>query len=539
MTRRLEKGDQVFLVYVNEDPDAEINSANVTEAPKIPECYKDLADVFSQKESESLPPHRGHLDHHIPLEPGAKPVFGPIYNLSELELKVLKSYVNDKLKMGIIRPSTSPFGSPVLFVKKADGSLRLCVDYRALNKITVKNRYPLPLTSEIMDRLKGATRFTRLDIRDAFNRLRVAKGDEWKTAFRTRYGYFEYLVMPFGLCNAPASFQAYINDALREYLDEFCIAYMDDVLVYSHGTLEEHITHVRKVLTRLQEHELYVKLEKCEFHVQETRFLGFIISPNGIAMEPDRIKTVTEWPVPRSIHDIQVFLGFANFYRRFIKAYSRVVLPITDLLRKTKKFLWTNQAQEAFDKLKTLFTTAPILKHFDPDLPITLHADSSGAAISGIISQPHDGILHPVAFWSRKCLPAECNYDIHDREMLAIIESMKHWRHYLEGAKFPIQILSDHKNLETFMTTKILNRRQARWAELLANYDFILVHLPGTRNSADGPSRCPDYAQDIPQPSGSLIPPNALRLLPENLRIDLLQQSRTDTLGEHDRAPIL
>ena len=246
--------------------------------PEIPECYRDLADVFSKKESQALPPHRGRLDRHIPLEEGAKPVFGPIYNLSELELKVLKKYVDEKLKQGAIRPSTSPFGSPILFVKKPDGSLCLCVDYRALNRITTKNRYPLPLASEIMDRIKGATRFTRLDIRDAFNRLRIAEGDEWKTAFRTRYGHFEYLVMPFGLCNAPASFQSYINDALYEYLDDFCITYMDDVLVYSKGTLEEHIQQVRKVLQRLHERELYVKLEKCEFHVQETRFLGFITS---------------------------------------------------------------------------------------------------------------------------------------------------------------------------------------------------------------------------------------------------------------------
>jgi len=541
ITKRVEKGDQVFLAFINAIPDAEINSLdsdNLKDAPKIPECYRDLVDVFSKRESQSLPPHRGPLDHHIPLEDGAKPVFGPIYNLSELELKVLKTYVDEQLKKGYIRPSTSPFGSPVLFVKKADGSLRLCVDYRALNRITIKNRYPLPLTTEIMDRVKGATRFTRLDVRDAFNRLRVAEGDEWKTAFRTRYGHFEYRVMPFGLCNAPASFQAYINNALRDYLDDFCIAYMDDVLVYTNGTLEEHIQHVRKVLQRLQEHELYVKLEKCEFHVQETRFLGFIISPNGVAMDPDRIKTIVDWPVPKSQHDLQVFLGFANFYRRFVEGYSRVILPLTNLLRKTKKFLWTTLTQEAFDNLKTLFTTAPILKHFDPDLPTHLHADSSGAAISGIISQPHNGVLHPVAFWSRKCLPAECNYDIHDREMLAIIESMKHWRHYLEGAKYPIQIYTDHKNLETFMTTKVLNRRQARWAEFLANYDFVLAHIKGTKNPADGPSRRPDYMENVELPTGALIPRSALRMLqPEVARnpatVSLASETHASPLEVH------
>jgi len=503
MTTRIEKGDTVFLAFVREIPEAELNSITSGKPSEIPDCYKDLAQVFSETEPTKLPPHRGHLDHHIHLEEGAKPVYGPIYNLSELELKVLKSYLAEKMKMGFIRPSTSPFGSPVLFDKKPNGSLRLCVDYRALNRVTIKNRYPLPLMTEIMDRIKGATEFTRLDVRDAFNRLRVAEGDEAKTAFRTRYGHYEYLVMPFGLCNAPATFQAYINDALRDYLDEFCIAYMDDILVYTNGSHEEHVEHVRKVLQRLQEHELYVKLEKCEFSVQRTNFLGFIISPEGVEMDPARIATIIDWPVPKSVHDIQVFLGFANFYRRFIEGYSRVVLPMTNLLRKSSKFLWTSQAQEAFDKLKKSYTTAPILKHFDPDLPITLHADSSGAAISGIISQPHDGVLHPVAFWSRKCIPAECNYDIHDREMLAIVESMKHWRHYLEGAKYPIQIRSDHKNLETFMTTKMLNRRQARWAEFLANYDFVLVHIKGTKNPADGPSRRPDYMENVEIPTGT------------------------------------
>src|SRR5438876_527140 len=269
-----------------------------TESPVIPEEYRDLAEAFSKSKSEELPPHRGSLDHSIPLEKDSKPVFGPIYNLSETELQVLREYIEEKLRKGFIRPSTSPFGSPVLFVKKPDGSLRLCVDYRALNRITIKNRYPLPLISELLDRFKGAKYFTRLDVREAFNRLRIALGDEYKTAFRTRYGHFEYLVIPFGLCNAPGSFQAYVNDVIREYLDKFAVAYLDDILIYS-NTLEEHILQVRQVLKKLLEHGLFVKLD---------------------------------WPVPRSVTDIQIFLGFANFYRRFIDGYSRVVFPTTSLL---------------------------------------------------------------------------------------------------------------------------------------------------------------------------------------------------------------
>jgi len=509
LTRRIDPKDQVYLLHIDSiTPLPEYLSTISTQEkpqPEIPEQYRDLAEVFSKSKAHELPPHRGHLDHHIPLVEDAKPVFGPIYNLSETELQVLKDYIDDNLRKRFIRHSTSPFGSPVLFTKKPDGSLRLCIDYRALNRLTIKHRYPLPLISELLDRFRSKKRFTRLDVRDAFNRLRIAKGDEHKTAFRTRYGHFEYLVMPFGLTGGPGSFQSYINNILRAYLDFFCVVYLDDILIYSDND-EEHIQHVRLVLKALQEHGLYVKLEKCEFHVQEITFLGFVITPNGIHMDSDHIATVTEWPVPRSITEVQIFLGFTNFYRRFIDGYSRVVIPITSLLRKGRRFEWNSHAQEAFDNLKSLFASEPLLRHFDPELPTTLHTDSSGFALSGIISQPHDGRLHPIAYWSRKCIPAECNYDIHDREMLAIVECMKHWHHYLEGSKHPIHVRSDHKNLEAFMTTKILNRRQARWAEILSGYDFVLDHIPGSRNPADGLSRRPDYANDIDIPSGALIP---------------------------------
>jgi hypothetical protein len=486
------------------------SSSTVTQ---LPPDYQDFADVFEEKNADKLPPHRPNVDHEIPLVPGAKPVYGPIYNLSETELKTLKEYIDRMVEKGFIRPSKSPFGSPVLFVKKPDGSLRLCVDYRKLNDMTIKNRYPLPLISELFDRLKHAKYYTRLDIQDAYNRLRIAEGDEWKTAFRTRYGHFEYLVMPFGLTNAPATFQAYANDCLRDFLDLFCIVYFDDVLIFS-DTLEEHVDHVKRVLSRLRDYGLTCKLKKCEFHATSVSFLGFVISPDGVSMDPDRVEAITEWPVPTDVHEIQIFLGFANFYRRFVDGYSRVVSPITSLLCKGQKFNWSSACQSAFEELKHRFTSAPILKHFDPDLPIRIHTDASGFAISAIISQLHNSHWHPVAFYSRKCIPAECNYDVPDREMLAVVESMRHWRHYLEGARHPIQVLSDHKNLTSFMSTKVLNRRQARWAELLANYDFVLIHTPGIKNPADGPSRRPDYAHDISVPTGSLIPARALRLLP-------------------------
>jgi hypothetical protein len=317
---------------------AQVNAISASNVPtSVPLEYAEYADVFEEKNAHQLPPHRPNVDHEIPLVPDAKPVFGPIYNLSETELKTLKDYIDKMIAKGFIRPSKSPFGSPVLFVKKPDGSLRLVVDYRKLNEMTIKNRYPLPLISELFDRLKSAKYYTRLDMAEAYNQLRIAAGDEWKTAFRTRYGHFEYLVMPFGLTNAPASFQAYANDCLRDFLDLFCVVYLDDVLIFS-DTLEEHITHVKQVLSRLRDFGLTCKLKKCEFHATSLSFLGFVISPEGVSMDPDRVSAIAEWPAPEDVHEIQMFLGFANFYRRFIEGYSRVVHPITNLLQKDKPF---------------------------------------------------------------------------------------------------------------------------------------------------------------------------------------------------------
>jgi len=226
----------------------------------------------------------------------------------------------------------------------------------------------------------------------------------------------------------PGSMQAYSNDCLRNFLDLFCIVYLDDILIYS-NSLEEHTHHIRQVLACLREHGLSCKLEKVEFHATSLSFLGFVISHDGVSMDPDRVETITLWPAPTSVHEIQIFLGFANFYHRFIDGYSRVVTPITSLLRKNQpRFSWSSNAQATFDELKRCFTSTPILKHFDLDLPIHLHTDAYGFAISGIVSQLHGSLWHPVAFYSRKCTPAECNYDIHDREMLAIVECMRHWR---------------------------------------------------------------------------------------------------------------
>ena len=235
------------------------------------------------------------------------------------------------------------------------------VDYRGINEGTIKNRYPLPLIRETLMRLSKARFFTKLDVRGAYNLIRMAEGEEWKTAFRTRYGLFESLVMPFGLTNAPADFQRFINDTLAPFLDQFTSAYLDDILIYS-DTMEDHMQHVRRVLERLTEAGLHLKPEKCEFHKTEVKYLGLIIGTDGIKMDPSKVETVKNWPTPQNVRDVRSFLGFANFYRRFIKGYSKVTEPLTRLTKKDQPFRWDAKHQESFDTLKTSFTTAPVLR---------------------------------------------------------------------------------------------------------------------------------------------------------------------------------
>ena len=306
--------------------------------------------------------------------------------MSRDEILELRRYLDDNLTKGFIRASSSHAASPVMFVKKPGGGLRFCVDYRGLNAVTIKNRYPLPLIAETLNRLSKAKIFTKLDIIAAFNRLRIREGDEELTAFRTRFGLFEYLVMPFGLCNGPASFQHYINDTLREYLDNFCTAYLYDILIYSEFEAEHEI-HVKRILTKLREAGLQVDITKCAFHVTEVPYLGLTVTTKGIKMDPAKIETVVNWPTPKTMKDVQSFLGFANFYRRFILGFSKIAEPLTKLTKKDTKFVWSEKCQQAFDFMKGAFTSDMVLLHFDPDMEIIFETDASDYVSAGILSQ--------------------------------------------------------------------------------------------------------------------------------------------------------
>ena len=458
------------------------NSASVPEeAPdlsQIPEEYRDFADVFSKAKAFNLAPHRPY-DLKIDLEEGTSPPVTPMYPLSQVELQTLRDFIEEHLRAGFIRSSSSPHGAPVLFVKKKDGSLRLCIDFRGLNRISKKDRYPLPFISDLLSTAGKARIYTTIDLRHAYHLVRIAEGDEWKTAFRTRYGSFEWLVMPFGLTNAPAAFQRFMNDIFSDLLDVHVIIYLDDILIYSDDPTK-HIEHVCEVLCRLRKHGLYARPDKCRFSSDTVEYLGFILTKEGLEMDSSKVQTIQDWPEPRKVKDIQSFLGFANFYRRFISDYSDIVVPLTRLTRKGIPWNFSDDARKSFNALKSAFISASVLTHWIPDKPIIVETDASDYALGAILSIETDsGQIRPVAFHSRTFSAPELNYDTHDKELLAIFDAFRVWRHYLEGSGTPIDVVTDHKNLEYFSTTKVLTRRQARWSEYLSQFNLVIRFRPG------------------------------------------------------------
>ena len=382
---------------------------------------------------------------------------GQMYSMAATELQEIWKWIKENLSKGFIPASSSSCASRILFVKKKHGSLRLCVDYRVCTHVTIEDRYPLPRIEESLNQIQGAKYFTRLDLRSAYNLIGIKDGDEWKPAFRTRYGLFEFLVIPFGLTNAPTTCQHFVNDTLRECLDVLCVYYLDNILIYF-DNLQDHRKQVKAVLEKVHVAGLFVKPAKCEFEANKTTFLGCLISHDGVEIDLEEDFAVNNWEIPKTIQDVQCFLGFTNFYWRFIEGYSRIWTPLFNLLKTVNKdtntsvimtnpaepvkmttnkapIEWTLGCQEVFDELKARFCSAPILKHFDPALETILETDASDYVMSGILSQRHPdsakpdslGTLHPVAFLSEKMYLAECNYGIGDKELLAMIACLEKW----------------------------------------------------------------------------------------------------------------
>ncbi|KAG5716920.1 hypothetical protein E4T56_gene8539 [Termitomyces sp. T112] len=410
-TRLLQEGTPTFQLQVTPALPEEYLRAGTTVPENkteeqilsevVPPEYHEFADVFSKGSAKELPLHRSY-DHQINLEEGTSPPFGKIYNMSEIELRALKEYLDDMLSKGFIRPSISAAGAPVLFAKKKDGSLRLCVDYRGLNKVTKKNQYPLPLIRDLVDRLCSAKIYTKINLCSGYNNVQITLGHEWKTAFRTRYGLFEYLY--------------FMNNIFHDMNNVFVIVYLDDILIYSNSPAEH--------------------LEHCSFYTAEVEYLGVIVTPDGVRMDPAKVDTILNWPSLRNVKEVQSFLGFANFYCRFIDNYSGITKPLNRLTWKDTPWDWDSKCQSIFLLLKKAFTSAPVLRHFDPSLPIVLKCDASDYAIAGILSQSNSEgkDLCPIAFYTRSMIPAELNYDIYDKKLLAIIEAFCQWQAYLEGS---------------------------------------------------------------------------------------------------------
>ena len=342
-----------------------------------------------------------------------------------------------------------------------------------------------------MARLSKARIFTKLDIQQGFHRIRLDPAHEDLTTFHTRYGTYKYHVLPFGLTNGSAAFQQFINDTLMDYLDEFVMTFVDDILIYSENEAEHEI-HVKKVLERLRAAGLQASIKKCEFHTTRTKYLGFILTTNGIEADPEKTAIIRNWAVPTTVWGIQSFLGFCNFYRRFIKGYSRIAKALNQLTKKEVPFIWDDKCQQAFEELKHRLANAPVLYHYQPDLETRLETDASDGIVAGVLSQRHNDGWHPVAYYSKSMTDTEKNYEIHDKEMLAIIRALQEWRAELEGLQLRqrFNILTDHKALEYFMTTKKLNARQARWAEFLSQFYFLIRYRSGKQNMlADALSR--------------------------------------------------
>ena len=409
-----------------------------TNTTSYPAFLNDFASVFPADSPDSLPPNRA-IQHFIDFIPGASLPNLPHYRLNPVQNAELQRQVEELLRCGLIWESHSPCVVPTLLAPKKDGTWRLCVDCRAINRITVRYRFPIPRINDLLDQLSGAAIFSKLDLWNGYHQVRIRAGDEWKTPFKKNEGLYEWLMMPFSLSNAPSTFMRLMNEVLRPFTGKFLVVYFDDILVYSRSTTE-HKLHLREVCAKLQEEELFANISKCSFLCTSVAFLGFIISATGIAVDPDKTSAIRDWPTPTSLFEVRSFHGLAQFYRRFVRNFSSLAAPLTDLL-KFPHFEWSTPADQAFQQIKVALTSALVLRLPDFDKLFDIATDASGMGIGAVLSQE----LTPISFFSVKLNEAKSRYSNYDRELYAIVQSLKFWRHYLLHREFTLY--SDHDAL--------------------------------------------------------------------------------------------
>ncbi len=448
---------------------------------KLSIVYHDFLNVFDREKTTQLPLHRSY-DHKIELEGESQLSRSRLYLMSSYKLQKVKEYLEENLKKKFITLSKASFASSILFVEKKDDSLRFCVNYRKLNALTKRNRYSILLINEVLARIQGSKYLTQLDIIVTFNKLRMSTESENLTTFVTFFDVYKYRVMLFELINELAFFQHYINDVLFNCLHKFCQTYLNDILIYS-KILKKHRIHVKEVLGKLREVDLQIDIDKCEFEVQKTSFLELLIFINDLRMNSRKVDVIRNWKVLRSLTHVQIFIDFCNFYRRFIKNFSKIARPMIKLTRKDHLFEWTEVCQTIFEELKQQVTTVFVLKHFNSIRKAILKTNFSNYVNDEVLSQYDDeDILHSVIFYSKNMVLAECNYEIYDKELLTIIRCLKHWRSELKCTDISVKIFIDHLNLKYFMTIKELTRRQARWAEKLSEYNFKIIYQSEKQN---------------------------------------------------------
>ncbi|MCO5548548.1 hypothetical protein L7F22_002008 [Adiantum nelumboides] len=478
----------VYMIFVK-DSLSDVNKTQVNESGskedlELSKFLNQFQDVFIDDIPGELPPKRGDDDHAIELIPGSSPPNKPPYRVSQAQQEEIMRQVNELVEKGMVRPSSSPFCSPVLLVHKKDGTYRMCVDYRALNKITIKNRFPVPRIEDLFDKLQGSTYFSRIDLKSGYHQIRIVNEDILKTAFRTTFGLYEYLVMPFGLTNAPATFNRMMERIFRPHRN-FTGVFFDDVIIYS-KSMEEHKKHLQVIFQALRDNKLFINQKKSEFFLQEIQYLGHIISKSGIRMDPSKLEVIKEWPNPRNLHELRSFIGMCAYYRRFIEKFSLIAGPLHDLTKKNVKYVWTEGKQEAFDKLKQKLTSQPVLVLPDLSKPFEVQCDACGDCLGAVLLQ--EG--HAIAYESRRLSSDEQILGIYEKELLAVLHALDSWKHYLLGTPFILR--TDHQSLKYFMTQTKLSDKQMRWANFLSRFNFHIAHIAGKHNQvADALSRRP------------------------------------------------